>query len=329
MHPKKKLIIQIPCLNEESTLPATIADLPRQVTGFDIVEWLVIDDGSSDSTVEVAKQLGVDHIVSHNRNRGLAAAYMTGLKMSLNLGANVIVNTDADNQYDAQFIGDLTAPVLNGDADMVVGERPIEQVEEFSKVKKILQRFGSRVVRAFSGTEVKDAASGFRAVSREAALRLRVFGRYSYTMETLVQAGWEGLTVVSVPIGVNPKTRESRLVKSIPTYVFRSATTIVRTFILYKPFRFFMFLAATPMFFGAALCMRWIALYFLSESYSSRLPSLIAGVLSLIVALIICATAILADLIAANRRILSEQLFNDRTAKDDEWQKKHIVGRIE
>ena len=300
------MIIQVPCLNEEATLPQTIADLPGQVDGFDRVEWLVVDDGSTDRTVEVARGLGVHHIVSHRTNRGLAAAYMTGLHAALSLGADVIVNTDADNQYDASFIGALTAPVLNGHADMTVGERPIEEVKEFSKVKKLLQRFGSRVVRAFSGTEVRDAASGFRAVSRETALRMRVFGRYTYTMETLVQAGWEGLTVMSVPIGVNAATRESRLVKSIPRYVFRSASTIIRTFALYKPFRFFFILGLVPFVAGLTLFVRWGIFYFANDGYSSRIPSLLLGVVLLIIGLLGFSTAFLADLLSASRRILSE-----------------------
>lgn len=309
------LIIQIPCLNEEGTLPATIADLPRTVPGFDRVEWLVIDDGSSDRTVEVARQLGVDHVVSHGRNRGLAAAYMTGLDHSLRLGAHVIVNTDADNQYRADGIPSLTAPVLAGHADMVVGERPIEEIDEFSRVKKLLQRLGSRVVRAFSGTDVRDAASGFRSVSREAALRLRVFGRYTYTIETLVQAGWEGLRVASVPIGVNPKTRESRLVRSIPRYVFRSATTIVRTFALYKPFRFFLVLGTPFFLIGAVLVGRWIGYFVFSDTYSSRLPSLFFGLGAILLAMQVWMVAFVADLMAANRRLANEQLLIQRRAE--------------
>jgi glycosyltransferase involved in cell wall biosynthesis len=321
---KQLLIIQIPCLNEESTLPATIADLPREVEGFDKVEWLVIDDGSTDATIEVARQLGVDHVVSHNRNRGLAAAYMTGLDTALKLGADVIVNTDADNQYDARGIGALTQPVLDGRADLVVGERPIEQVEEFSKVKKILQRFGSRVVRAFSGTEVKDAASGFRAVSREAALRLRVFGRYTYTMETLVQAGWEGLSVMSVPIGVNPQTRESRLVKSIPRYVFRSATTIVRTFALYKPFRFFLLVGSPFFLLGLALVVRWSLYYLFSDTYASRLPGLFIGLGAILLAMHFWAVAFVADLMAANRRMLSDQVRRQREGELERLRQSHF-----
>ena len=310
-----KLIIQIPCLNEEDTLPETIADLPREIDGFERVEWLVIDDGSTDRTVEVARELGVDHVVSHPHNRGLAAAYMTGLDTALRLGADVIVNTDADNQYDASGIPDLARPILRGQADMVVGERPIEQIEEFSRVKKVLQRLGSKVVRAFSGTEVRDAASGFRAVSRSAAIRLRVFGRYTYTMETLVQAGWEGLVVKSVPVGVNPKTRESRLVRSIPRYVFRSATTIVRTFALYKPFRFFVSVGSPVFILGVVLVTRWMLYYTLSDSYSSRLPSLFVGLGLILLAVQIWTVAFVADLIAANRRIASDQL-NAQREKD-------------
>lgn len=302
------LIIQIPCLNEEGTLPATIADLPREVDGFDRVEWMVIDDGSTDRTVDVARSLGVDHVVSHPTNRGLAAAYMTGLDAALRHGADVIVNTDADNQYNAEFIGDLTRPILEARADLVVGERPIEEIDEFSRVKKVLQRVGTKVVRAFSGTEVRDAASGFRAVSRNTAMRLRVFGRYTYTMETLVQAGWEGLRVESVPVRVNPKTRESRLVRSIPRYVFRSATTIVRTFALYKPFRFFVILGSPFFALGVVLVTRWMLFYLLSDTYSARLPSLFIGLGAILLAAQIWMVAFVADLMAANRRLAAEQL---------------------
>jgi glycosyltransferase involved in cell wall biosynthesis len=218
-----KLVIQIPCFNEEATLPLTVADLPREVAGFDVVEWLVIDDGSTDRTVEVARSLGVDHVISHDHNRGLAAAFLTGLDGALRRGADVIVNTDADNQYSASSIPALVAPVLSGEAQMVVGERPIESIDDFSRTKKWLQRGGTAVVRRFSGTDVRDAASGFRAYGRDAAMQMQVFGRYTYTMETIIQAGWSGLAVTSVPVAVNPKTRESRLVKSVPQYVMRSA----------------------------------------------------------------------------------------------------------
>lgn len=306
MSPPVKLIIQIPCFNEEETLPMTVRDLPREVPGIDIVEWLVIDDGSSDRTVEVARELGVDHIVSHGRNRGLAAAFMTGIDACLRAGADVIVNTDADNQYQGSSIPDLVEPVLAGRADMVVGERPIDDIDDFSRIKKVLQRVGSSVVRRFSGTGVQDAASGFRAYRRDAAMRVQVFGRYTYTMETIVQAGWNGIAIESVPIGVNPKTRESRLVKSSARYVWRSAQAIIRSFALYKPFRFFFLVGLVPFLLGAALLLRWLLLYLFEEDYTSRVPSLLAGIGLVVVAAQIWAVAFLADLQAANRRVLEE-----------------------
>jgi glycosyltransferase involved in cell wall biosynthesis len=312
-----KLIIQIPCFNEEDTLPLTVADLPREVPGVDVVEWLVIDDGSSDRTVEVARELGVDHVVSLGRNRGLATAFMTGIDACLRAGADIIVNTDADNQYQGTSIPDLVAPVLAGDADMVVGERPIESIDDFSRTKKLLQRLGSTVVRRFSGTGVRDAASGFRAYSREAALRVQVFGRYTYTMETIVQAGWNGIAVTSVPIGVNPKTRESRLVRSTSRYVVRSANAIIRSFALYKPFRFFFLVGLVPFLLGAGLLVRWLLLYLIEDEYSSRLPSLLTGIGLIVVAAQIWAVAFLADLQAANRRILEDLRVRARRADDD------------
>jgi glycosyltransferase involved in cell wall biosynthesis len=284
----------------------TVADLPRKVPGVDIVEWLVIDDGSSDRTVEVARSLGVDHIISHPRNRGLAAAFMTGLDACLRAGADVIVNTDADNQYQGASIPDLVAPVLSGSAEMVVGERPIETIDDFSRTKKLLQRFGSSVVRRFSGTGVRDAASGFRAYSRDAAMRVQVFGRYTYTMETIVQAGWNGTAITSVPIGVNPKTRESRLVKSTSRYIWRSSQSIIRSFALYKPFRFFFLVGLIPFIIGVLLMLRWLSLYVLDDTYTSRVPSLLAGIGLIVVAAQIWAVAFLADLQSASRRVLDE-----------------------
>lgn len=301
-----KLVIQIPCFNEEATLPMTVADLPREVEGFDLVEWLVIDDGSTDHTAEVARSLGVDHVISHDRNRGLAAAFMTGLDAALRRGADVIVNTDADNQYCGSSIPDLVKPVLAGDAQMVVGERPIEKIDDFSRTKKWLQRAGSVVVRRFSGTKVRDAASGFRAYSREAAMQVQVFGRYTYTMETIIQAGWNGVTVASVPIAVNRQTRESRLVKSVPRYIARSAQTIVRSFALYRPFRFFFIVGAIPFTFGMTLLVRWLLLFTLESHYTSRIPSLLAGIGLLLLAVQVWSVAFLADLMSSNRRVLAE-----------------------
>ncbi len=307
-----KLVIQIPCFNEEQTLPETLADLPRQVDGVDIVEWLIIDDGSSDRTAEVARQHGVDHVVQHSHNRGLAAAFLTGLDAALRCGADIVVNTDADNQYVGSCISDLVQPVLEGGADMVIGERPIEQISEFSGLKKRLQRVGSWVVRRLSGTDIRDAASGFRAFSREAALRLQVFGKYSYTMETLVQAKAEGLLVTGVPIRVNPSTRPSRLVKSVGQYVRRSAQTIVRSFALYYPFRFFFLVGLLPMLLGVGLLLRWLGFWMFADEYRSRIPSLVVGGVFTLVGMQIWVVGFLGDLQAASRRLLAEARVRER-----------------
>ncbi len=309
-----KLIIQIPCFNEEATLPGTLADLPREVAGFDVVEWLVIDDGSSDRTAEVAAELGVDHVVRLTENRGLAHAFMTGLDAALRAGADVVVNTDADNQYDGSCIPDLVLPIVEGRADLVVGERPIESVDDFSPLKKRLQRLGSSVVRAFSGTTVRDAASGFRAFDRRAAVRTQVFGKYSYTMETLVQAGWEGMRVVGVPVRVNPATRPSRLVKSIPRYVWRSGTAIVRAFALYKPFRFFFGVGLVPFLLGLVLVGRWFYLRTFTDDVASRVPSVVAAAVLMLLAAQFWILGLLADLLSANRRLLSEVRVMSRRA---------------
>jgi glycosyltransferase involved in cell wall biosynthesis len=301
-----KLIIQIPCFNEEATLPETLADLPRQVEGFDVVEWLVIDDGSTDRTVEVAREQGVDHVVSLGKNRGLAAAFLTGLDTALRAGADVIVNTDADNQYDGSCIPALVAPIVAGEADLVVGERPIEAVDDFSPMKKRLQRLGSWVVRVFSRTDIRDAASGFRAFSRETALRTQVFGKYSYTMETIVQAGWEGIRTTSVDIGVNPATRPSRLVKSIPRYIWRSGTTIVRSFALYKPFRFFFVIGLVPFLASLVLFGRWFYLQTFTDDLAGRVPSVIGGAVLMLLAAQIWVFAFLADLLSVNRRMIAD-----------------------
>ncbi|WP_272700599.1 glycosyltransferase family 2 protein [Desulfovibrio sp. Fe33] len=236
-----KLIIQIPCYNEEQTLGVALAELPRSVPGFTEVEWLVIDDGSRDNTVAEAKKHGVDHVVRHPNNKGLAAAFRTGLDACLALGADVIVNTDADNQYNAGNIPDLVAPILEGTADMVIGERPIASIDHFSPLKKMLQRLGSWVVRMASHTDIPDAPSGFRAISRVAAQQLMVFNNYTYTLETIIQAGQKGMSVTSVPVQVNDDLRPSRLVKDIPSYIRQSIFTIIRIFVVYKPFRFFPF----------------------------------------------------------------------------------------
>ncbi|MGB5584186.1 MAG: glycosyltransferase family 2 protein, partial [Gammaproteobacteria bacterium] len=239
-----KLIIQIPCFNEAETLAITLADLPREVPGFDQVEWLIIDDGSTDDTVKVALDNGVDHVVRHPRNQGLAQGFMNGLDACLSHGADVIVNTDADNQYNAEDIPALVAPILEGKAEIVVGARPIKTIEHFSPAKKLLQKLGSWVVRAASQADIPDAPSGFRAMSRNAAQRLMVFNDYTYTLETIIQAGQKNMAITSVPIRVNEDLRPSRLVKSIPSYIKRSIGTIIRIFIIYRPFRFFVTIGA-------------------------------------------------------------------------------------
>jgi glycosyltransferase involved in cell wall biosynthesis len=307
-----KLIIQIPCFNEEETLPETLADLPREVPGFDVVEWLVVDDGSTDATVEVAKANGVDHVVSVGSNRGLANAFLTGLDAALRADATVIVNTDADNQYRAEFIADLVRPIVDGEAELVIGERPIESVESFSAAKKRLQRIGSFVVRTLSGTEIRDAASGFRAFSRTAAMHMQVFGRYSYTMETIIQAGWEGISMTSVPILTNPPTRPSRLVKGIPSYLWRSGQTIVRSFALYKPFRFFLTVGSVPFAVAVVLAGRWFYFQLFTDDHFSRVPSLVAAAVCVQMAVTIWVLGFVADLLSANRRVMSDVRFRLR-----------------
>lgn len=298
-----KLIIQIPCLNESGTLGVAIHALPRNVPGFDLVEWLVIDDGSTDDTAELARSLGVDHVVRHQVNRGLAAAFTTGLDTCLKLGADVIVNTDADNQYEAQDIPQLTAPILAGAADMVVGGRPIVQTEHFSWVKKQLQLLGSWAVRMASKTEVSDAPSGFRAISREAAMRLHVFNPYTYTLETIIQAGLSNLRVISVPVRTNEDLRPSRLVKSLSSYVRRSLVTIFRVFITYRPLFFFFWLAALLATPGVLLGMRFMYFY-LTGRGDGHVQSLIAASLILVLAALAGMCGIVADLISTNRKLM-------------------------
>lgn len=300
-----KLIIQIPCLNEAGTLAIALGALPRQVLGFDKVEWLIIDDGSTDETVALARQLGVDHVVSHPVNRGLATAFMTGLDACLRLGADVIVNTDADNQYEADDIPKLTAPILAGQADLVIGGRPINDTEHFSWVKKRLQVLGSWAVRMASKTNVADAPSGFRAISRETAMRLNVFNPYTYTLETIIQAGQSNMRVVSVPIRTNEDLRPSRLVKSISSYVRRSLITILRVFITYRPLFFFLWgglLLAIP---GLLLGARFVYFYTMGRG-EGHIQSLILASLLLMLAALSGMCGLIADLIATNRKLLEK-----------------------
>lgn len=299
----KKLIIQIPCYNEEKTLGITLSGLPRAVPGFDVVEWLIIDDGSTDGTADVAKAYGVEHIIRHPVNKGLAAAFMTGLHACLDAGADVIVNTDADNQYYAGDIENLATPILEGRAEMVVGARPIEQTEHFSPIKKLLQRLGSRVVRIASQTSVEDAPSGFRAISRDVAMRLNVFSEYTYTLETIIQAGQKGFSIVSVPVRTNPDLRESRLLKNISSYVQRSVLTIFRIFITYRPLRFFGFSGSVLFFLGFLIGLRFLVLYFSGEG-QGNIQSLILSALLLGGGFQLIIVGLIADLIAVNRKML-------------------------
>lgn len=301
-----KLIIQIPCLNEAAILPVALADLPREVPGFDQVEWLIIDDGSTDETAQIAQAHGVDHIVRHPVNRGLAAAFMSGLDASLRLGADVIVNTDADNQYQAADIPNLTAPIAAGMADMVIGERPIDQTEHFSWIKKKLQRLGSWAVRIASRTDVADAPSGFRAISREAAMRLTVFNAYTYTLETIIQAGHSNLRVLSVAVRTNGDLRPSRLVKSIPSYVKRSLITIVRVFAIYRPQTLFFWPGLILLGAGLLAGLRFIY-YFIVAGGDGHVQSVVFSALCLILGALILMMGLLAELIATNRK-LSERI---------------------
>lgn len=298
-----KLIIQVPCLNESGTLAIAINALPRQVPGFDKVEWLVIDDGSTDNTAELAKQLGVDHVVRHPVNRGLATAFMTGIHAGLRLGADVIVNTDADNQYEASDIPKLTAPILAGEADMVIGGRPINDTEHFSWVKKKLQHLGSWAVRMASKTDVADAPSGFSAISRETAMRLNVFNPYTYTLETIIQAGLSNMRVLSVPIHTNEDLRPSRLVKSISSYVRRSLVTIFRVFVTYRPLFFFFWVAVLLAAPGLLLGLRFLYFY-LASGGEGHVQSLILASLFLVLGALAAMCGVLADLIATNRKLL-------------------------
>lgn len=298
-----KLIIQIPCLNESGTLAIAVNALPRSVHGFDSVELLVIDDGSTDNTAVLAKQLGVDHVVRHPVNRGLATAFMTGLDACLKLGADVIVNTDADNQYEADDIPLLTAPILAGKADMVIGGRPISETEHFSWIKKKLQHLGSWAVRKASMTDVADAPSGFRAITRETAMRLNVFNPYTYTLETIIQAGLSNLRVVSVPIRTNEDLRPSRLVKSISSYVRRSLVTIVRVFAIYRPFALFLWPGVVLSTLGVAAGLRYVY-FFLQDSGAGHVQSVIFAALCLILGVFTLMIGLLAELIATNRKLM-------------------------
>ena len=308
-----KLIIQIPCFNEELTLPQTLADLPREIPGIDCIEWLVIDDGSTDRTVEVARALGVDHIVRHAGNKGLAMAFQTGLDACLKLGADIIVNTDADNQYPGWEIPRLIEPILQGKADMVIADRQVRSINHFSPTKKILQSLGSSVVQMVSDTEVPDAPCGFRALSRQTALRLNVLTRYTYTLETIVQAGKKNLAIAYIPITTGPKTRESRLIHSTWSYIRRSGATILRLYALYEPLRTFFYVSIPFFLAGSGLILRFLYFYVTHQSGVGRyVQSVVIGGTLLILGFLIFLIGVLADLVAVNRQLLEENLYHAR-----------------
>ena len=300
-----KLIIQIPCFNEAEALPVTLKDLPRDVPGFDSVEWLVINDGSSDGTAEVALKNGVDHIVSFTKNQGLARAFLAGLDNCIKLGADVIINTDADNQYMAADIPALIAPILSGSADVVIGARPIDEIKSFSLAKKMLQKAGSFVVRFVSKTNIPDAPSGFRAMTREAAMRFNVFNDYTYTLETIIQAGQKNIATTSIPVRVNSTLRPSRLVKSNSSYIRKSLVTIIRIFVVYKAFRFFMSVGLTALLLGLIGGIRYLSYYVTGDS-AGHVQSLILSSILLGVGFQTILTAFLADLLAVNRRLMED-----------------------
>jgi glycosyltransferase involved in cell wall biosynthesis len=302
-----KLIIQIPCFNEQDQLPATLADLPRDVPGVDEVEWLVIDDGSTDRTVEVAREHGVDHVVRLTNNKGLAAGFQAGLDACLKLGADIVVNTDADNQYYGGDIHKLVEPILDGRADMVIGDREIAQVEHFSPLKKRLQRLGSAVVRRASDTTVPDTTSGFRAYNREAALQVQVVSKFTYTLETIIQAGKMLVAVDHVPIRTNEKTRESRLFPSMWAYVRRNTVSIFRVWALYEPLRAFMAVAAVFALVAAVIWARFLYFFVIGEG-SGHIQSLILGSTLFIVAVQLAALGVIGDILAGSR-ILSQRIL--------------------
>ncbi len=320
-----KLIIQVPCFNEEEHVAATLADLPRQMRGVADIEVLVIDDGSSDRTAEVARLNGADYILRLPNNRGLACAFRAGLDAALHLGADVIVNTDGDNQYSGRNIEDLIQPILSGAADMVVGDRDPRNLRHFSRAKRLLQHYGSWVVRTLSGTKIPDATSGFRALSRTAAMRLNVISDFTYTLETIIQAGKKKLPVTHVPVTTNPDRRNSKLFTSTWGYVKRSAATIIRIYALYEPLKVFSYIGGTLIAAGTVLGLRFMY-HFFTEGGRGHLQSLMLTVLLIIIGFQTVLIGLVADLIGANRSLLEDLLFRFRRM---ELEEKNGEGEVE
>jgi glycosyltransferase involved in cell wall biosynthesis len=310
-----KLIIQIPCLNEAETLPATLRDIPRHIPGVDLVELLVIDDGSSDDTVAVARAAGVDHVVSLRRTRGLAAAFMAGIDACLRLGADFIVNTDGDNQYAGQDIPALVEPLLRGEADIVIGDRNVQGLQHISARRKFLQRLGSWIVRQVSNTRVPDTTSGFRAYTRDAALRMTIVSEFSYTLESIIQAGKKRMAIAHVPVRTNPRTRPSRLFNSVWAYLKQSGSTIVRIYAMYEPLKVFTSVGLLVLAAGLATTVRF-AYFFVAGTGMRHLQSLLLAAVLLIVGFQIMLMGLLADVISANRKLLEDVLYRIRAAED-------------
>ncbi len=306
-----KLIVQIPCLNEEKTLPITINAIPRQIAGIDKVEILVIDDGSNDRTSQVAKECGADHVIRLKVNQGLARGFMFGLQTSVHLGADIIVNTDADNQYEGGDIPKLIQPILDGKADIVIGDREVESIKHFSISKKFLQKLGSWVVRVASGTHIPDAASGFRAYSREAALRTNIVSGYTYTLESIIQAGHNQLAVTHIPVRTNLVLRESRLISSVRSYIIRSASTIVRTYAMYRPLIFFSTIGIIVFLAGLLLSVRYLY-YLVIGQGAGHIQSLILAAILMMLGFQTIVIGLISDLIAANRRLNEEAVYRLR-----------------
>ena len=311
-----KLVIQIPCLDEAATLPTTIARLPRAIEGIDAIAVLVVDDGSGDATAAVAAAHGA-HVVRLPVTRGLARAFMTGIEAALAQGADVIVNTDGDNQYRGEDVARLVGPILAGEADIVIGSRPIAEIAAFSRAKKLLQRFGSWVVGRLTGVAIADATSGFRAYSRDAALQLEAFSRYTYTLETIVQAAQRGLRIVSIPVGVNPVERPSRLARGSFQYVWRAGIDLARMFVVYRPFRFFIIPAVIAIAVASALVARFIWLFVESGGAGGHLQSLLAAGMLFGVGGALVVVALLGDLLAINRRMLEDLRLDARRRRLD------------
>ncbi len=316
-----KVIIQIPCYNEEKTLAVALNALPRQIEGVDSIEYLIVNDGSKDKTVEVAKAWGVHYVVNFKRNKGLACGFMAGLDEALKNGADVIVNTDADNQYCGEDIEKLVAPILKGEADIVIGERPIDSTEHFSFLKKKLQHLGSWFVRAASDTDIPDAPSGFRAISRDAAMRLHVINEYTYTLEMIIQAGREKMAITSVPVRTNAELRPSRLFHSMFSYIKKSALTIIRAFMMYKPLKFFGIIGLIPFVLGLLLGIRYL-IYLAFDPQTGHIQSLILAAILLLIGTQTFIVGLHADIMAANRKMIEEVKYHIKKMEYDDREKK-------